>query len=236
MAITIILLVAQILTMTAWGEGNLRKTPEGEKLLARLSAMGLFFLNWRAYADYKKEMKFLCRAMGWLAIASVVVFYLLPVSARPVVSVYCVSFMGLWLSMRVGVDVKGQLMDMLGWAALFFCLPLLLLFADYLHAAPFSLLHAMASPIRLITEQGLMDYQVALILAALGGVVGLSMALMNMILFSIIPLLLLFLMVFFSKISRFLLGRSVNTARNLVAFYVLVMGPTLIVMHALQVI
>lgn len=235
MAISIILLIIQILMMTAWGEGNLRKTPEGQKVLATLSSLGLFFLRWRANADYKKEMAFLGRAMGWLAIASVVAFYILPVSARPVVSVYGVTFMGLWVSIRVGMDIKSQLVDILGWAAFFFCIPFILLVGDYFHVFPNSLLHATAAPISLMLGHELLDYQVAFAMAVVGAIFGLVMALMNMIIFSIVPLLLLFFMVAVSRLSKFLLARSVNAARNFVALYVLVVGPTLLVLHSLQV-
>jgi hypothetical protein len=235
MAISIILLIIQILMMTAWGEGNLRKTPEGQKVLATLSSLGMFFLRWRANADYKKEMAFLGKAMGWLAIASVMAFLILPASARPVVSVYCITFMGLWLSIRVGMDIKSQLMDMLGWAALFFCIPFIFLACDHFHVLPDSLLRATAAPLSLMLGHELLDYQLALAMAIIGGIGGLFMGLMNIVVFSIFPLLLLFFMVFVSKVSKFLLGRSVNAARNFVALYVLVVGPTLLVLHSLQV-
>ncbi|WP_426215750.1 hypothetical protein [Pseudomonas sp. DWRC2-2] len=235
MAISIILLIIQIFMMTAWGEGNLRKTPEGQKVLATLSSLGLFFLRWRANADYKKEMAFLGKAMGWLAIASVMAFFILPASAKPVVSVYCVTFMGLWLSIRVGMDIKSQLMDMLGWAALFFCIPFIFLACDYFHLLPGSLLRATAAPLSLMLGHELLDYQLALAMAIIGGIGGLFMGLMNIVVFSIFPLLLLFFMVVVSKVSKFLLGRSVNAARNFVALYVLVVGPTLLVLHSLQV-
>lgn len=236
MIVSVILYILQISTMVAWGEGNLKKTPEGEKFLARVSWAGLFFLKWRACADYKGELRGLGRAVGWLALASVAVFYIMPDSAKPIISVYSVSFMGLWLSLRFGSDVKRQFLDMLGLAAFCFCTPLILWLTDCLHVVPGSMLHTAASPFRMFIGDGLADYQLALMLAAIGGLAGLLMAIGNAVFFSIIPLVLLLLMIITSCASRFFLGWTKNKARNWVSVYVILIGPGLIMLHALKLI
>lgn len=236
MIVSVVLFILQVSTMVAWGEGNLRKTPEGEKFLTRASSAGLSFLKWRAYADYKNELRGLRRIVGWLALGSVAVFYVMPDSAKPIISVYSVLFMGLWLSLRFGSDVRGQFLDMLGFAAFCFCTPLILWLTDYLHVLPGSMLHVAALPFQRLIGDGFEDYELALILAAIGGLGALMMAIANAVFFSIVPLLLILLMVITSRASRFFLGWTKNKAKNWVSLYVLGIGPSLVLLHALQVI
>jgi hypothetical protein len=236
MLVSVILFFAQVLTMTAWGESNIKKTPEGKAVLAKLSSAGLFFLRWRAFADYKKELEFLRKCFGWLSIVLVCAFTVFPDGAKQVLSVYSIAFMGLWMSIRMGTDVKGQLKEMLTMALLFFCAPFSFLAMDWFHLVPYSTLHAMAAPLRFLVSFQLNDLELAFVLGLLGGVAGIIMAISSVLIFSIVPLLLLFGMVVVSRISRNLLRWDQNKARNFVAVYVLVIGPALILLHSLQII
>lgn len=236
MLVSVILFLAQVLTMTAWGETNIKKTPEGKLLLTKLSSAGLFFLKWRAFANYKSELDFLRKCFGWLSIVFVCAFTVFPEGAKPVLSVYSIAFMGLWVSIRMGTDVKGQLKEMLTMAVLFSCAPFSFLVMDWFQLVPYSALHAMAAPLKFLTAFQLSDWELALVLGVLGGVVGIIMAISSVLMFSIVPLLLLFGMVVVSRISRSLLTWDQNRARNFVAVYVIVIGPALIFLHALQII
>lgn len=235
MLVSFVLLFAQILTMAAWGESNIKKTPEGKLVLAKLSDAGLFFLKWRAYADYKKELEFLRKCFGWLSIIFVCVFTVVPDSAKPLLSVYSISFMGLWVSIRIGTDVKGQLRELLSMAALLSCGPFLFLLMDWFHMVPYSLVHTMAAPLKITEMFQLNDFELTLVLSLMGAIIGMFLTVFSVIMFSIIPLLLLFVMVVVSRISRVLLSWNLNRARNCVALYVLVVGPTLLMLHAMKV-
>lgn len=234
MLVGFILLVAQILTMTAWGETNVKKTEEGRVVLEKLSSAGLFFLRWRAYADHKKELRWMGNLAGWITLLLVCIFLAIPSSAKPVVSVYCILFMTFWLSIRIGTDVKGQMKEMLTMGAIMFCAPFVLLLLDWLQPSPRSLLDMFVAPIHVITQMGYQGFQLALVLALMGGGTVMVFTLGGILLFSIVPLFILFLMAMISKLSRNLLAWKTSRARNCVALYVLVIGPTLITLHANQ--
>lgn len=236
MLVSVILLFAQILTMVAWGESNIKKTPEGKALLAKLSGAGLFFLKWRAYADYKRELDFLRKCFGWLSVVLVCAFVMVPVEVKPLLSVYSVAFMGLWVSIKIGTDVKGQLKELLSMAVLMSCTPFLFLIMDWFHFLPYSTLHLVASPLIFFEGLNFNDFELALVLSLIGGGVGVVMTIFSVVMFSVIPLLLLFVMVVVSRVSRALLHWNLDRVRNCVAVYVIFIGPTLFTLHAMKVI
>lgn len=235
MLVGCVLWLAQILTLIAWGESNIRKTEEGQRVLDKLSSAGLFFLQWRAYADRKKELRSLGALAGWITLLSICIFQAVPSAAKPMVSCYCISFMALWLSIRIGTDVKAQVSEMLTMGVLFFSLPFILLFIDWLQVLPYSLLESFVAPVPAIKLLGYTGVELALFLAVLGGGSTLLMAIGGIVMFSILPLFILFVMVLMSKLSRDLLGWKTSKARNYVAVYAIVIGPTLAFLHTYQV-
>ncbi|RWU17256.1 hypothetical protein DM813_28265 [Pseudomonas alkylphenolica] len=232
MLVGFLLLVVQIVTMTAWAESNVRKTPEGVKLLNTLSSAGLFFLRWRAFADCKSELRSLQKIMGALALISIGLFSIVPEESKQAASIYPVAFMVLWMSIKVGIDVRGQFGEMMSMAVILFCVPLIVLFCKWLGFLPAVVVDQVRMTVPVMRHFVLQDYQFALILAFLFGITGVIMAVFQVLFFSIIPLMLLFLMVLVSKLSRNLLGWSTSRARNCVAVYVLFLGPTLFFLHA----
>ncbi|RML92460.1 hypothetical protein [Pseudomonas savastanoi] len=236
MGVTVILVVLQILTMVAWTETNIKKTEEGKRVLETLSAGGLFFLRWRANADHKKELRFLGWLSGWIAVLSIGIFQIVPNEAKPMISSYCIVFLALWLAIRIGSDVKGQVSEILAMGALFFCAPYLMLLADWTHALPFSLLETFVAPIPAFASMGLSGFKLAFTLSMLGGCVTLVMLVLGLLCFSIIPLFILFVMVMMSKACRNLLRWEISRARNYVALYVVVVGPILLTLHSYKVI
>ncbi len=69
------LVIFQIISGLVAGVSTIRGTPEGAKSIDILSKGGLFFLKWRAYADYKKELKGVRNTFGILTLVFTAVLY-----------------------------------------------------------------------------------------------------------------------------------------------------------------
>lgn len=236
MYLTATLLMLQIITMTAWSETNIRKTEEGRRLLDNLSARGGAFLHWRANADHKNELRLLGRLSGWATAFSIVFFMIGPNAAKPMISVYFMVFLVMWVSILAGRNLMRQTSKMLEMATLAFCAPYIMLIADWAHAPMLGLAESYLTSTPLISNMGLSGIKLAFVLSLMAASMVIFMHALGMLFSSLIPASIFCLMFITSKASRKLLGWEISRARNYLAIYVCAVGPTLLALHATKMI
>lgn len=228
-----LLLVLQMISGLVAGESAIRKYPEGQEALDKLSRSGLFFLQWRAYADYKNDLKHLRNIFGITAlIFGALLFLLGPTKEPSLFNALPGLFMILWLTMQFGTNFKKSVKEQLSIAALFVIGPWLILGMDYMTDFQFNQLRVMASPFNAFGIQGLATYQMAIILSVVGGITGVFMAMFSIVVFSMVPLFFLFLMVLLSAVSRGLLSINPRKAYYMAITYCYAMGPVLVALKS----
>lgn len=228
-----ILVALQILSGLVAGESSIRQTQEGRKSLETLSNAGLFFLRWRAYADYKEDLKALRNIFGITALIFIALFYVMGrAESGSFFNALPGLFIVLWLVMQFGTDFRKSVKEQFSIAGLLIIGPWLLLGMDALTDFQFQQLRLMAMPFDMFGIQQLEAYQIALVLSLVGGLIGLIMAIFSIVVFSMVPLFFLFLMVLLSLASRFALKVPPKTARNLALFYCFVIGPILMALES----
>lgn len=228
-----ILVTLNILTALVAGESSIRQTPEGEKTLDKLSKAGLFFLKWRAYADYKSDLTALRNIFGITALVFIGLYYVIgPMESGSFFSTLPGLFIVLWLVMQFGTEFRKSVKEQFSIAGLLLLFPWLLLGMDAFTDYQFQQLRHMASPFNIFGIQGLDTYQIAIVLSALGGIMGVIMAIFTIIVFSMVPLFFLFLMALLSFASRSALRIQPKTARNLAMLYCFIIGPILMAMES----
>jgi len=228
-----ILVALQIFSGLVAGESSIRQTEEGRKSLETLSSAGLFFLRWRAYADYKEDLRALRNIFGITAFIFVVLFFLMGrAESGSLFNTLPGLFIILWLVMQFGTDFRKGVKEQFLIAGLLIIAPWFLLGMDALGAVQFKQLRLMAMPFNIFGVQQLEDYQIALVLSLVGGIIGLVMAIFSLIMFSMVPLFFLFLMVLLSFTSRSALKVQPKTARNLALLYCFILGPVLMALES----
>jgi len=228
-----LLLVLQILSGLVAGEAAIRKYPEGQEALDKLSRSGLFFLQWRAYADYKKDLKYLRNIFGVMALIFGAMLLLMGPSKEPTLfNALPGLFMILWLTMQFGTNFKKSVKEQLSIVGLLVIGPWLILGMDYMTDFQFNQFRLMASPFNALGIQDLATYQVAIVLSLFGGVAGIFMALFSIVIFSMVPLFFLFLMVLLSVASRRALKINPKRAYYSAIAYCYVIGPALVALDA----
>lgn len=228
-----LLLVLQILSGLVAGESAIRKYPEGQEALNKLSHSGLFFLQWRAYADYKKDLKYLRNIFGIMALIFGTLFLLLGSSKEPTLfNAIPGLFIVLWLTMQFGTDFKKSIKEQLSIVGLLVIGPWLVLAIDYMTNFQFDHLRLMASPFNAFGIQSLATYQIAIVLSLLGGVAGFFMAIFSIIVFSMVPLFFLFLIVLLSIASKWALNIKPRKAYYIAIVYCYIVGPVLMALES----
>lgn len=228
-----ILVILQILSGLVAGESAIRKYPEGQEALDKLSHSGLFFLQWRAYADYKKDLKYLRNIFGIMALIFVALFFIVGPSQEPTLfNALPGLFIILWLTMQFGTNFKKSVKEQLSIVGLLVIGPWLILGMDYMTNFQFNLLRLMASSFNGLGIQRLPTYQVAFVLSLLGGVAGVFMAIFSIIVFSIVPLFFLFLIVLLSSSSNIALNINPKKAYYIAIVYCFIVGPALMAIES----
>lgn len=228
-----ILVFFQILAGLVAGEATIRSTPQGAKSIDVLSKSGLFFLKWRAYADYKKELKGLRNTFGILAIVFTAILFLWgPTERGSFFNAIPGFFLILWMTMQFGTNFKKSIKEQIQIVGLFVIGPWLILGLDYLTEFQFNQLRLIASPFNTFGIQSLDTYQIAIYLSLVGVSMGLLISISTIFLLSIIPLFLLFLMVSLSKLSRAVLYIQPRTAKNFAFLYCYIVGPVLMALES----
>lgn len=228
-----ILVILQILSGLVAGESAIRKYPEGQEVLDKLSRSGLFFLQWRAYADYKKDLKYLRNIFGIMALIFVALFFLVGPSQEPTLfNALPGLFIILWLTMQFGTNFKKSVKEQLSIVGLLVIGPWLILGMDYMTNFQFNLLRLMASSFNGLGIQSLSTYQVAIVLSLLGGVAGVFMAIFSIIVFSIVPLFFLFLIVLLSFSSNIALNINPKKSYYIAIVYCFIVGPALMAIES----
>lgn len=232
-----ILVSLQIIFGIVAGESTIRQTSEGGKTIDVLSKSGLFFLRWRAFSDYKKELTGLQKIFGITAIIfTVLLFSIRPSNPPSLFNVLPGLFLVLWLTMQFGTNFKKSVKEQASMAGLMVIGPWLILGMDYITEFQFNQLRLMASPFKPFGLLELETYQIAIALSLVGGFCGLVMAVFFIVIFSIVPLFFLFLIVLSSKVSSAALQVSPKTAKNLSLLYCFFIGPVLIALESKRVI
>ncbi|MCW8128239.1 hypothetical protein [Microbulbifer halophilus] len=228
-----ILVTLQIFSGLVAGESSIRQTQEGRKSLETLSNAGLFFLRWRAYADYKEDLKALRNIFGVTALIFIALFYVIsPAESDSFFNSLPGLFIVLWLVMQFGTDFRKSVKEQFSIAGLLILGPWLLLGMDALTNFQFQQLRHMAMPFNAFDIQKLETYQIALVLSLVGGLIGGIMAVFSIVVFSMVPLFFLFLMALLSVASRFALKVQPKTARNLALLYCFIIGPVLMALES----
>ena len=228
-----LLLILQMFSGLVAGESSIRKYPEGAQALNKLSKSGLFFLRWRAYSCYKKDLKHLRNIFGiCLLIFGGLLILLEPTKEPSLFNAIPGMFLILWLTMQFGTDFKKSVGEQLYFAGLLIIAPWLMLGADYLTDFQFNQLRFMASPFKVFGLLELGTYQIAFVLSILGGAIGLFMALFTIVFFSMVPLFFLFLITLLSIFSRRALKVPPKTAYNIAISYCFIIGPILIALES----
>lgn len=228
-----ILVTLQIFSGLVAGESSIRQTEEGRKSLETLSNAGLFFLRWRAYADYKEDLKALRNIFGITALIFIALFFVMGrAESGSLFNALPGMFIVLWLVMQFGTDFRKSVKEQFSIAGLLIIGPWLLLGMDALTDFQFQQLRLMAMPFNIFGIQQLEVYQIALVLSLVGGLIGLIMAIFSIVVFSMVPLFFLFLMVLLSLTSRSALKVQPKTARNLALLYCFIIGPVLMALES----
>lgn len=224
-----ILLGLQIVTGIVAGEAAIRKTPEGAATLQTLSKAGFFFLNWRAGADYKKELAGLQRLFGFAAIVFSVIFFLPGKAISDTdFSILPGLFLFLWVAVKFGTDFRKSVREQLLMVALMMICPWYVYIMDHLTDFQFHQIRRLAGPLAPFGILPLPDLLITALLSGFGLAGGLLVAGFSTVIFSVVPLLFMFLMAVTSAISRRALRVSSKTAYNMSLIYFFVAGPVLI--------
>lgn len=228
-----ILVSFQVISGLVAGESSIRQTQEGERSLDALSNAGLFFLKWRAYADYKKELIGLQKIFGFTAIIfTVLLFTIGPAEPPSLFNALPGFFLVLWLTMQFGTNFKKSVREQFSIVGLMIISPWLILGMDYLTEFQFHRFQMITSLIEPFGIQNLENYQMAIISSFLFGLIGVTMALFSILLFSIVPLFLLFLMVALAALSKSALNMPPKTAKNMSLLYCFIVGPILMALES----
>lgn len=227
-----ILVVLQIVTGIVAGEAAIRKTPEGASTLQTLSKAGYFFLQWRAFADYKRELFGLQRIFAVAAIIFAVMFFALGKTViNTPFAILPALFTFLWMAMKFGTDFRKSVREQLSMAAIMVIGPWTIYLLDYLTDFQFHQIRLIVSPLAPLGVLQLPDLLITAMLSGIGLVGGLLMAGFAIVVFSIVPLFFLFLMAGSSTISRRALTVSPKAAYNAAALYFFLVGPILIALE-----
>lgn len=228
-----VLLTLQMLSGIVAGESAIRKYPEGDIALEKLSKSGLFFLHWRAYSDYKKDLKYLRNIFGICLLIFGALFFILGPSQEPsLFNAIPGVFLILWLTMQFGTEFKKSVGEQLSIAGLLVIGPWLILGMDYLTDFQFNQLKAMAIPFQGFGLLELNNYQIALVLSVVGGICGLFMAVFSIVVFSMVPLFFLFLIALLSILSRSALKVKPKVAYYVAITYCFIIGPALVALES----
>lgn len=228
-----VLLTLHIISGLVAGEQAIRQTPEGDKTLDVLSDAGLFFLKWRAYSDYKKDLEGLRNIFGSTGLILGGLLYLAgPTDSNSLFNALPALFLVLWFSMQFGTNFKKSVGEQLSFAGLFVIGPWLILGMDFILGYQPSQLRLMASPFSSFGIQDLEIYHIAIFLSLIGGAVGLFMAMSTIVIFSIVPLFFLFLMASLSTFSKSALNIEPRVAKNIALLYCFVVGPILMTLES----
>lgn len=227
-----VLLFFQIFSGLVAGQANIRETAQGAKSLEALSNAGLFFLRWRAYADYKKELIGLRNIFGIsTVIFSLLLFAMEPIDSESLFRAVPGTFLILWLTMQFGTDFKKSVKEQFFIVGLMAVGPWLMLGMDYLDGLQFNQLRTMVQPLNFLGIQNFEDYKIAMIMSIFGMVSGIFLALFSILFFSMVPLFFLFLMVMLALFSRSALKIPPTTAKNIALLYSYLIGPILMVLE-----
>lgn len=226
-----ILLILQIVTGIISGEAAIRKTSEGAVMLNKLAKAGLFFLHFRAYANYKKELFGLQKSFGISAIIFSILYFVLAYtkSNNILTSILPGLFILFWAAMQIGTNFKKTIMDQFSMIAILALAPWFLYLLDYTTGFNANIIHTFAVPLSL--QYDISQYSnlsITLILSGLFFVFGLFTAIFAIIFLSIIPLFFLFLLVSSSKVSKKMLSIPPSKLYNVSTFYFFLIGPLLI--------
>ncbi|ERZ01120.1 hypothetical protein [Pseudomonas aeruginosa] len=228
--LAVVLLALQIISSLVCGEAAIRKYPEGAAALDKLSNAGLFFLRWRAYADYKSELKHLRNFFGAIAIIFTIIFFINGQGRGEPTLINALPglFIILWATMHFGINVKQGIREQLSVAGLLFIAPWIFFIAEYAGVLPPGQLQLMATPFKIFGILNHESYVIALALSLIGVITGVVMALISSLVLSIIPLVVLFLMISTSNFARAMLRVNPKTAYHFSLIYFLLIGPALI--------
>lgn len=230
-----ILVILQIITGIVAGEATIRKTVEGETTLHALSKAGFFFLHWRAYANYKKELLGLRRLFGIAAIIFSSIFYVLGndvATGTPLITLSGL-FIFLWMAMEFGTDFKTSIRKQFSvvWISVVGSWGIYLL--DYLTNFQHGFIQQLARPLAIVFGVAqLSDLQAIALISIMGLISGVVMVVFSVVFFSMVPLFFLFLMSTTSILSRRALMVSPNTAYNVSGLYFFLIGPLLIALES----
>ncbi|MGR6780507.1 hypothetical protein [Moritella viscosa] len=224
------LLILQLLAGIIAGESAIRKTSGGDQALDVLSRSGMFFLKWRAYADYKKELLLLRKASGGSTILFFILYILLQPSTtdNPIVIILFGLSMLVWISLQVGTEFKKSFKDQLKIMTLSMLTPSFLWLLDYASNYQFSLLDNVLPSLNFLGIIVTDHFSKLIIYSGIFGLGGLIIATFNILFFSIIPLFILFILVSTSQLSRALVRIEPSKAYNITLVYYLLLGPILI--------
>ena len=226
------LAILQIVTGIVAGEAAIRKSSEGRSTLETLSRAGFFFLRWRAFADYKRELVGLQNIFAIAAIIFTAMFFVLGKTViNTPFAILPGLFIFLWMAMKFGTDFRKSVREQLFMAAIMVIGPWAIYLLDYLTDFQFHQIREIVRPLAPFGALQLPDLLITAMLSGIGLVGGLLMAGFAIIVFSIVPLFFLFLMVGSSTISRQALSVSPNAAYNAAALYFFLVGPLLIALE-----
>lgn len=227
-----ILVAFQIITSIVAGEASIRKTPQGASTLQTLSKAGFFFLQWRAYANYKKELLILQKLFGALAVLFSVMFFVLGTTVTNTsFAILPGVFIFLWMTMQFGTNFKESINNPLSIIAIMVIAPWAFYLLNFFTDFQFQQIRTIAKPLETFVNLQLSDLSLTFFLSLLGLIGGTIMAAFIVLTFSIVPLFILFLIVVSSTISRKLLKTSPTTAYNIAMGYYCLVGPILIALE-----
>lgn len=134
--------------------------------------------------------------------------------------------------MKFGANFRKSVREQFFMAAIMIIGPWAIYLFDYLTDFEFKQIQLMAKPLGSLGVLQLPDLLITAMLSGIGLVGGVPMACFAIIVFSIVPLLFLFLMVGSSKNSRCALTVPPKAAYNVAALYFLLVGPILIALES----
>jgi len=214
------------------GESAIRKYPEGDTVLKKLSKSGLFFLRWRAFSSYKKDLNHLRNIFGICLLIFGSLLLLIGPSKEPsLFNAIPGIFLILWMTMQFGTNFKKSVLEQLSMVGILVIGPWLILGLDYVTDFQFNQLRLIASPLNVFGILEFNDYQIAFVLSLLMGACGLFMAVFSIILFSMVPLFFLFIISTLSVLSRGALKINPKIAYYMAIIYCFIIGPALITLE-----
>ena len=183
-----LLIFLQIISSLLMLEVDIKKHPEGSKILDYLSEAGLFFLHSRTNPDYMKELRGLRKLFGTVVIVLLVFYFAFDLSDSYKYNATLLIFAFIWLSFRVATNFKKNIVDNLSLCMKLAVFPWIILGLDAISGSQSQLWDFISTPFDILGIQDWQPYKVAILISVVLVIFGIFYTIVSTLTLSFIPL------------------------------------------------